>query len=296
VAIEIARLNFTYGAAAGHKVILHDINMALPHGSRTLLVGDNGAGKSTLLRILAGRHIVPDGSDVRVLGRDSFHDTSALNAQRSYLGTDWGRRTVAFTGHGCAINADVAVRDMMRSTQDEFPARRDELVGLLGIDLDWRMHQLSDGQRRRVQIMLQLLRPCKMLLLDEVTTDLDLITRQDFLNHLKFLTERDGTTIVYATHIFDGLDSWPTHIAFIDDGRLAKIGTMEAFPDFLERVRGGTVAPLLRTVEAWLREARDKRRARGLKLTEKAEYEEKNELRGAAGNGYLPGRFSQGFA
>ena len=40
------------------------------------------------------------------------------------------------------------------------------------------MHQLSDGQRRRVQIMLQLLRPCEVLFLDEITTDLDLITRQ----------------------------------------------------------------------------------------------------------------------
>ena len=47
---------------------------------------------------------------------------------------------------------------------------------LLGIDLDWRMHQLSDGQRRRVQIMLQLLRPSKVLFLDEITTGASLLT------------------------------------------------------------------------------------------------------------------------
>lgn len=92
----------------------------------------------------------------------------------------------------------------MQDTQAEFSERRDELVRLLGVDLDWRMHQLSDGQRRRVQIMLQLLRPVEILLLDEITTDLDLITRQDFLEHLKYLSVRDGTTIIYATHIFDG--------------------------------------------------------------------------------------------
>ena len=49
-------------------------------------------------------------------------------------------------------------------------------------------------------------------------TDLDLLTRQDFLSHLKVMSERDGVTVVYATHIFDGLDDWPTHLAFISEG------------------------------------------------------------------------------
>jgi hypothetical protein len=218
------------------------------------------------------------------------------HSRSAYLGTDWGRRTVAFTGHGCALNADIAVRDMMASVQAEFPARRDELVALLGIDLDWRMHQLSDGQRRRVQIMLQLLRPVSILLLDEITTDLDLITRQDFLGHLRALSARDGTTIVYATHIFDGLDDWPTHLVFVDGGAVAKFGPVAAFPDLVDRRAAGTVAPLLRTIESWLRASRDAKRAAGMKITERAEHDGLDELRGAAGNGYLPGRFSQGYA
>lgn len=45
--------------------------------------------------------------------------------------------------------------------------------------------------------------------------DLDLITRQDFLSYMKAISEADGVTIVYATHIFDGLDDWPTHIGYI---------------------------------------------------------------------------------
>jgi len=74
---------------------------------------------------------------------------------------------------------------MMKSTQDAFPERRQMLIELLCINPEWRMHQLSDGQRRRVQIFLQLLRPSEILLLDEITTDLDVITRQDFLQFLK---------------------------------------------------------------------------------------------------------------
>ena len=58
---------------------------------------------------------------------------------------------------------------MMKSLQDEYPARRKELYDVLEINPLWRMHQVSDGQRRRVQIMLGLLRPFKVLLLDEIT-------------------------------------------------------------------------------------------------------------------------------
>lgn len=56
------------------------------------------AGKTTILRNLAGRHIHPTGA-VKVLGRESFHDTT-LNFHRVYMGCDWGRRTVAFAGYG----------------------------------------------------------------------------------------------------------------------------------------------------------------------------------------------------
>ncbi len=116
--------------------------------------------------------------------------------------------------------------------------------------------QISDGQRRRVQIFLQLLRPYQLVMLDEITTELDVITRADFLQHLKVCedmpcrcccsvkhveprcadphvptcrcpqedSDTNGTTILYATHIFSGLDDWWTHIAFISDGAIKIVG------------------------------------------------------------------------
>ena len=259
-----------------------------------LLVGDNGAGKSTLLRILAGRHIHREDC-VKVLGKHAFYDTS-LNNSRAFRAGDWGKRTVAFTGHGCALQSDIAVREMMAEVQGKYKERRDFLVDLLGVDLDWRMHQVSDGQRRRVQIMLQMLRPSEVLLLDEITTDLDLITRQDFLNYMKDESEKHGTTIVYATHIFDGLDDWATHLGYVADKTLTKFGRADSFPELTERRAASTVAPLLRTIEAWMRADRESRRAQGLKITETAEQEAiEGELRGAGGNGYLSGRFNAGY-
>ncbi len=152
-------------------------------------------GKSTLLRILSGRHLAKPYEAVRILGKSAFHDTS-LNFERAYLDTEWGLRTVAFAGYGCPLQADIPVHGMMKALQAQYPERREELINLLGIDINWRMHQVSDGQRRRVQIFIGLLRPFKILLLDEVTVSLDVIVRIDLLNWLKMESQRSGATIM----------------------------------------------------------------------------------------------------
>ncbi|CAN8295727.1 unnamed protein product [Cochlearia groenlandica] len=61
------------------------------------------------------------------------------------------------------------------------PTRREKLIDVLDINLHWRMHKVSDGQKRRVQICMGLLQPFKVLLLDEVTVDLDVVARMDLL-------------------------------------------------------------------------------------------------------------------
>jgi len=59
--------------------------------------------------------------------------------------------------------------------------RQKQLIELLDIDINWKMHQISDGQTRRVQILLALMNPFEVLLLDEITVDLDVLTRINLL-------------------------------------------------------------------------------------------------------------------
>lgn len=248
--IDVNNLTFGY---AGREPVLRNLNMQLTDGARCLLIGANGAGKSTILRILSGRHLTkPDGA-VTVLGRSAFHDTR-LNFERSYLDTDWGMRTVAFAGYGCPLQADIPVYGMMEKLQAEYPERRDELLKLLGVDLQWRMHQVSDGQRRRVQIFLGLIRPFKILLLDEVTVSLDVVVRMDLLRWLKKESETRKATILYATHIFDGLDDWPTHLHYLcNKGHTGWQGRIENLELYQQLRTKGEPSPLLRIAETWLR-------------------------------------------
>ena len=78
------------------------------------------------------------------------------------------------------------------------PARRQRLIDVLDIDPTWRMHQVSDGQRRRVQIAMGLLRPFQVLLLDEITVDLDVLGRSELMAFLKAECAERGASIVYV--------------------------------------------------------------------------------------------------
>lgn len=304
--VEIKNLQFTYPGIDGYpppgaRPLIDDFNLTLNAGDRCLLVGSNGAGKTTILKILGGKHMV--GIDmVRVLGKSAFHDTSlTTSGDMSYLGGEW-RRDVAFAGFEVAIQMDISAEKMIYGVAGVDPQRREELIKVLEIDLSWRLHKVSDGQRRRVQICMGLLKPFKVLLLDEITVDLDVLARANLLNYLRKECEERGATIIYATHIFDGLENWPTHLAYVAHGKLQLV-----LP--LEKLKEMSNLSLMRTVESWLRKERNEdriirkeRKAKGL-----SEYETlvdgtrvigepaKNAAR-AINNGWAAGRLNSTIA
>ncbi|XP_019090604.1 PREDICTED: ABC transporter I family member 20 isoform X2 [Camelina sativa] len=285
--VEISGLRFTYPGIDGHpppgsKPLIEDFSITLNSSDRCLLVGSNGAGKTTILRILGGKHMV-EPHMVRVLGRSAFHDTGLTSSgDLCYLGGEW-RRDVAFAGFEVPIQMDISAEKMIFGVAGIDPKRRDELIKLeyglsfdlchipktkasevslivmwsevLDIDISWRLHKVSDGQRRRVQICMGLLKPFKVLLLDEITVDLDVLARADLLQFLRKECEERGATIIYATHIFDGLEDWPTHIVYVANGKLQL-----ALP--MEKVKETSKKSLMRTVESWLRKERDEERKR----------------------------------
>src|SRR5262249_14506986 len=143
-AIEVSGLTFAYPGEA--HAVLSRLDLAVPRGARCLLLGANGAGKTTLLNLLAGRHLIDD-APVRVLGRAAFSYTRLVEQ-------------VALLGGPFPLDVDLGVDELLAARPPAtaaLAARRDRLLTILGVDLRWRMSRVSDGQRRRVQILLSLL-------------------------------------------------------------------------------------------------------------------------------------------
>ncbi|HET6147721.1 MAG TPA: AAA family ATPase [Polyangia bacterium] len=231
-AIEIRGLTFSYPGA--QAPVFRDLSLAVPRAARCLLLGANGVGKSTLLRLIAGRHLIRP-EVVSVLGRPAFHDTNLAGE-------------VAFLGGPFPFSADIRVGEILAARAGVDPVRRARMLSILEVDPGWRMHQVSDGQRRRVQLLLDLERRLRVILLDEVTAELDVLSRADLLRFLREESESAGTTIVYASHVLEGLAAWATEVIFLSPGRLRCCAPIAA------------VLPagdsLLALCEGWMREDR----------------------------------------
>ncbi|KAJ7682819.1 P-loop containing nucleoside triphosphate hydrolase protein [Mycena polygramma] len=248
MAVFIRSLTYVHNPTS-ESPALDRVSLNLPPGSRTVIVGPNGAGKSTLLQILAGKRLV-SAADILIKDRDVFRDSPP---GVTFLGTEWAMNPV--------VRGDILVSHFLDSVGGyRHKERRDTLLDILDVDLDWHMHNISDGERRRVQLVFGLMAPYDVLLLDEVTVDLDVLVRDDLLRFLKSDSETRGATIIYATHIFDGLNHFPTHIAHMSFGRLVIPPSPWPIPsDSALSAQFGS-STLYAVALQWLKEDRDYRR------------------------------------
>lgn len=215
--------------------------------------------------------MAPTGT-ISIAGIDPF--TAGLEGV-TYLGLEWVLNPT--------VRTDIDVPTLLASVGgDYYTERKDQLVDILDIDLAWRMHAVSDGERRRVQLAMGLLRPWRVLLLDEITVDLDLLSRSNFLAFLKKETEERACTIVYATHILDNLAGWPTHLVHMHMGKVKEWGEAEKFD--VGGLRKSGNSQLGELVLGWLRDDLKARGPRGGRSGEGKTYEN---LEGKGGYGSL---------
>jgi len=231
------------------STVLDNVNFEVKKGARVLVVGGNGAGKSTLLSIIGGKKMVAQ-STVKVFGRSAFHDTT-LNGEVCFLGDWW---TTNFF-----LNCKVSEMLDPVTLKSE---RVQNLSKVLAVNLNWIVNRVSDGQRRRCQLLIGLAHKKKLYVLDEVTTDLDVIARDRLLQVLRQESE-NGATVLYATHIFDNLESWATDVLRLHQGKVTFSDSLQNCDNYQNYVNAGEFCPLYKTVRDWIQEDWDAREALG---------------------------------
>jgi ABC-2 type transport system ATP-binding protein len=193
------------------------IDLEIRRGEVFALLGPNGAGKTTTVEILEG-YRRRDGGTVEVLGADPQR---AGRAWRARIGIVLQLATEAEA-------TELTVREMVGHFAGFYPRPKDpdEAIGLVGLTAKARsrIHQLSGGQLRRLDVALGIVGNPELIFLDEPTTGFDPEARRQFWSLIAGLSG-SGTTIVLTTHYLDEAEALADRVAVISGGRIRATGT-----------------------------------------------------------------------
>ena len=187
-------------------------------------LGPNGAGKSTTIKMLTGILTASSGS-LRVCGLDPSRRRTSL-ARR--LGVVFGQRTTLWWD--LPLRDSLAlVRRLYRVEAAAHRVRLAELTALLELEpfLDTPVRQLSLGQRMRGDLAAALLHDPELLVLDEPTIGLDVVSKATVREFLERINTERGTTILLTTHDLGDIERLCRRVMIIDHGRLAYDGGLD---------------------------------------------------------------------
>jgi osmoprotectant transport system ATP-binding protein len=215
------------GKSFGEAVALQPVDLEIPAGKTTVLIGPSGSGKSTILRLISGL-IEPTTGWIEVNGTKLTRDS--LRQLRRRLG--YVIQSGDLFPHLTARQNIVLVAQELRWGVNEMKARVQELCVLTrfpGNLLDRYPVQLSGGEQRRVSLTRALMLNPDMLLLDEPMGALDPMVRASLLVDLKSLFERLSTTVILVTHDLVEAARLGDWVVLLKRGRIVQQGPFAEF-------------------------------------------------------------------
>lgn len=194
--IQIASLSKRYRSGAEELRALDSVNLKVPEGNITCILGPSGSGKSTLLNIIGGLDQADEGS-VYIDGKD----ITQLSSRQL---TGFRRESIGFVFQFYNLISNLTVYENVEVVADisDHPLDIDVLLENLGIaDLAKRYPvELSGGQQQRVAIARALVKNPKLLLCDEPTGALDFQSSLDILRLIRDINDKFDTTVFIITH------------------------------------------------------------------------------------------------
>ncbi|WP_246083620.1 ABC transporter ATP-binding protein [Nonomuraea diastatica] len=233
--VRIDGLTVVYKTPAGELPAVRDVDLTLEPGTITGIVGESGSGKSTLAlsllnavqppgRISAGSVEIDGLGDVVGLKNEQLRKARGKHigyvfqaAQNSLNPLKTVGKQLLDLGRSHGVDD---LRGLVREAK--------ELLGRMGLDgarvLDSHQHELSGGMRQRVGIMLALVLNAHLVVLDEPTTALDMITQANILKIVREVHAERGLTTLVITHDIGVVAEVADRLAVMYGGRLVEQG------------------------------------------------------------------------
>jgi ABC-2 type transport system ATP-binding protein len=203
----------------GRTVVLNGLDLDVPAGSIFGLLGPNGVGKTTTIKVLMNI-LSPSGGRSEVLGKDSRRLGPGDFTQIGYVSENQ------------EMPEWMTVRYFLDYLSGFYPAwdraLADDLVRAFQLPLGRKMKSLSRGMKMKAALASSLAYRPKLIVLDEPFTGLDALVRDELIEGL--LARAEGTTILISSHDLAEIESFASHIGYLDGGRLQFSLTFEAPP------------------------------------------------------------------
>jgi len=206
--VEIESLSRRFGK----QQALDDVTLRVERGSVFGLVGENGAGKTTLIKHILGLLKATRGS-MRVFGVDPVRDPVGVLGRIGYLSEDRD------------LPDWMTVAQLMRYNQAFYrgwdEAFADRLREQFELDPTQQIKRLSRGQRARAGLLIALAHRPDLLILDEPSSGLDPVVRNDILSAIIRTVADEGRTVIFSSHLLDEVERVADFVAILHRGRVA---------------------------------------------------------------------------
>ena len=203
----------------GNTKVLNQISFEADEGDILALLGKNGTGKTTILRLLADLVSQDSGSITLNGSKINRGDTSLItNNDRSFF---W--RLTSYEN----LRYFLGMSGLHTKSIDTSIQKFAELFGVEN-KLNSIFSSLSSGEKKKINLIRMLLKNQKIMLFDEVTTDLDLETRTILLDYLKKHSKDTNKVILWVTHNLDELDNFSNKYILLEDSTIKKIGNLQS--------------------------------------------------------------------
>jgi ABC-2 type transport system ATP-binding protein len=208
----------------GRTMVLDGLDMTVPEGAIYGLVGPNGAGKSTTIKILMNIYRA-SGGRAEVFGRDSRKISPRRDLTR-----------IGYVSENQEFPEWMTVEYFMAYLKPFYPSwdneRAEELLWQFELPRDRKLMHLSNGMRMKAMLASSLAYRPQLIVLDEPFTGLDSLVRDELIEGL--LESAEGATIFISSHDLAEIESFASHVGYLDRGRLQ---FSEEMSSLMERFR-----------------------------------------------------------
>ena len=205
-ALEIHGLCKSYGGFE-----LDHIDLELPAGCVMGLIGENGAGKSTIIKLILDM-IKRDGGSISILGRDNKKDLHLIKEDIGIVLDE--------VGIPAGLKAAQVDRIMSRVYKNWDGELFRSYLHRLSVPVDRQFMELSRGNKMKLGIAVAMSHEAKLLILDEATSGLDPVVRDEVLDIFMDYTRDEEHSILISSHIVSDLEKLCDYIAFLHEGKL----------------------------------------------------------------------------